>query len=206
MIGHLQGEIADKKPPQLLLIVGGVGYELEASMTTFGDLPEVGARASLFVHMLVREDSQRLYGFSAAAERDLFRALLRVNGVGPRVALAILSGMTPPEFRDCIGGGDAGKLVRIPGIGRRTAERLLVEMRDRIGEGGGEAPGAAGAAPDPVRDAVSALVALGYKPADAIRAVRAAGEAGHGSGVRSGGAQSSEQLIRAALRAAAGRP
>lgn len=196
MIGHLQGEIADKKPPQLLLSVGGVGYELEASMTTFGDLPEVGAHASLFVHMLVREDSQRLYGFSAAAERDLFRALLKVNGVGPRVALAILSGMTPPEFRDCVGAGDAGKLVRIPGIGRRTAERLLVEMRDRMGEG--EAP-AAGAAPDPVRDAVSALVALGYKPAEAIRAVRAAGEGE--------GAQSSEQLIRAALRtAAAGRP
>lgn len=198
MIGHLQGEIADKKPPQLLLSVGGVGYELEASMTTFGDLPEVGARASLFVHMLVREDSQRLYGFSAAAERDLFRALLRVNGVGPRVALAILSGMTPPEFRDCVSAGDAGKLVRIPGIGRRTAERLLVEMRDRLGEG--EAPGVAAAAPDPVRDAVSALVALGYKPAEAIRAVRAAG-----AGAQS--AQSSEQLIRAALRAAAaGRP
>ncbi len=197
MIGHLQGELADKKPPQLLLSVGGVGYELEASMTTFSDLPEVGARASLFVHMLVREDSQRLYGFSAAAERDLFRALLRVNGVGPRVALAILSGMTPPEFRDCVSAGEAGKLVRIPGIGRRTAERLLVEMRDRMGEG--EAPAAAGAAPDPVRDAVSALVALGYKPAEAIRAVRAAGEGG--------GAQSSEQLIRAALRtAAAGRP
>ncbi|MCY4244666.1 MAG: Holliday junction branch migration protein RuvA [Gammaproteobacteria bacterium] len=197
MIGHLRGEIAGKKPPQLLLSVGGVGYELEASMTTFSDLPEVGARASLFVHMLVREDSQRLYGFSAAAERDLFRALLKVNGVGPRVALAILSGMTPPEFRDCVSAGDAGKLVRVPGIGRRTAERLLVEMRDRMGEG--EAPdAAAGAAPDPVRDAVSALVALGYKPAEAIRAVRAAGESG---------AQSSEQLIRAALRtAAAGRP
>jgi Holliday junction DNA helicase RuvA len=160
----------------LLLDVQGVGYELEAPMTTFYKLPDTGAAVTLHTHLLVREDAQLLYAFSDLGQRDLFRTLLRVNGVGPRVALAILSGLSVEELHACVLHGDTAALIRVPGIGRKTAERLLVEMRDRLTPPDGAdaaAPGVAGdAGVTPARDAVSALVALGYKAIDAARAVR----------------------------------
>ncbi len=198
MIGRLRGVVAEKRPPYLLLDVGGVGYELEAPMSTFYRLPPVGGEAVLLTHLVVRDDAQQLFGFATAAERDLFRALIRVSGVGAKMALAILSGISAEAFARCVHEGDSAALVRLPGIGRKTAERLIVEMRDRIAppgeaaaEGaGGEAP--AGAPGDPVADAVSALVALGYRPAEASRMVDAVETDG----------RSSEEIIRLALQAA----
>jgi len=197
MIGRLRGELVFKQPPVLLVDVHGVGYELEAPMTTFYDLPEVGQAVTLFTHLVVREDAHLLYGFSRVSQRDLFRNLLKVNGVGPRVALAILSGLTIDEFGACIAEQDVARLTRVPGIGRKTAERLVVEMRDRLQGSAGEAfAGAAAGAPhDPVAEAVSALIALGYKPPEASRAVR---------GVADAGALASEEIIRRALRNIAG--
>ncbi len=200
VIGRLRGEIIYKKPPQLMLEVAGVGYELEAPMSTFYALPEVGAQTTLFTHLLVREDAQVLYAFAREAERSLFRMLLRVSGVGAKLGLAILSGMDAEAFGRCVRQEDVTALMRLPGIGRRTAERLILEMRDRLEQIPGEvrlAP--AGKAIDgveagsPLDDAVSALVALGYRPADAGRMARAVG----------GGDLTSEEIIRAALRAAA---
>lgn len=198
MIGRLRGVVAEKRPPYLLLDVGGVGYELEAPMSTFYRLPPVGGEAVLLTHLVVRDDAQQLFGFATAAERDLFRALIRVSGVGAKMALAILSGISAEAFARCVHEGDSAALVRLPGIGRKTAERLIVEMRDRIAppgeaaaEGaGGEAPAAAPG--DPVADAVSALVALGYRPAEASRMVDAVETDG----------RSSEEIIRLALQAA----
>ena len=187
MIGFIEGYLAQKQPPHLLVNVNGLGYEIEAPMTVFYDLPETGAKVSLHTHLQVREDSHRLYGFNTIRQRDLFRSLLKVSGVGPRVALAILSGLNTEEFERCIGDGDIAQLTRVPGIGRKTAERLLVEMRDRMSE-------LAVASPENAeQDAVSALLALGYKPAEAARALRAVRQAG----------MSSEELIRGALTALA---
>jgi Holliday junction DNA helicase RuvA len=198
MIGRLRGEIVYKRPPQLMLEVGGVGYEVEAPMSTFYALPEVGASATLLTHLSVREDAHVLYGFAKEGERELFRALLRVSGVGAKMALAILSGMSAEEFARCVQVADIGALTRLPGVGKRTAERLVVEMRDRLDQVGrfpGAVPraaaGAAPAASSPGGDAVSALVALGYKPAEAERMVRGVEAPGLGS----------EELIRAALKA-----
>lgn len=200
MIGRLRGEILAKQPPQLLLDVNGVGYELEAPMSTFYDLPGVGERVSLFTHLVVREDAHVLYGFSRDADRAMFRHLLRVSGVGAKIALAILSGMSADEFAHCIQCGDTNALIRIPGIGKRTAERLIVEMRDRVALPAGEAtvgipggaPASTAAGPDgqAAADAVSALVALGYRAVDASRMVREVLQP----------AMASEELIRAALR------
>ena len=179
MLGYLRGQLLWKQPPFLLLDVGGVGYELEAPMTTFYDLPEPGAEqpVALFVHLLVREDAQLLFGFSARMERELFRALLKVNGVGPKVALAILSTLSAEQLSACIQRSDTATLTRVPGIGAKTAERLILDMRDRIGALGaaaGDAPGGdGGAPPSAAQDAVGALLALGYKAADANKAVRA---------------------------------
>jgi len=197
VIGRLRGLLAEKRPPHLLLDVGGVGYELEAPMSTFYRLPPVGEEAVLLTHLVVREDAQQLYGFATAGERDLFRELIRINGVGAKMALAILSGISVEAFARCVNEGDAAALVRLPGIGRKTAERLIVEMRARIASPaeGAAAPGegAPAAAPgDPVADAVSALVALGYRPAEASRMVDAVETAG----------RSSEEIIRLALQAA----
>lgn len=177
MIGYLRGRVHRKQPPYLLLDVRGVGYELEAPMTTFYALPEEGEEVSLHTHLVVREDAQLLFGFSDGRQKALFRSLLRVSGVGPKVALAILSTFATDDFALCIGSGDSASLTRVPGIGRKTAERLVIEMRDRLGSleiaGGGAVGTVAGAEPNsPVQDAVSALVALGYRPADAGRAVR----------------------------------
>ena len=200
MIGRLRGEIVAKRPPHLLVDVNGVGYELEAPMSTFYDLPAVGAAVLLHTHLVVREDAHVLYGFAREAERALFRSLLRVGGVGPKMALAILSGMNADEFARCVQRDDTAALSRLPGIGKKTAERLIIEMRDRLARLDDEGfaiagrPQAGGAvAPSAVEDAMSALVALGYKAPEASRMVRAVAAEGLGS----------EDLIRAALKAAA---
>lgn len=191
MIGFIEGFLVRKHPPYLLLNVGGIGYEVEAPMTVFYEMSEVGAKILLHTHLQVREDAHKLYGFDSIRQRDLFRTLLRVSGVGPRVALAILSGLSAEDFERCIGDGDIAQLVRVPGIGRKTAERLLVEMRDRLTEMGGagidESTGSSIESAE--RDAVSALVALGYKPVEASKALRGVRKPGMGS----------EELIRAAL-------
>lgn len=202
MIARLAGVLRAKQPPFLLVDVHGVGYEVEAPMTTIYDLPAVGEAVTLHIHHAVREDAQQLFGFLREGDRALFRQLIRVSGVGPKLALAILSGMTSRDFELCVQGGDAAALTRLPGVGKRTAERLVVEMRDRLGtapagtaSGGVTAPAAAAAAGDPVADAVNALVALGYKPAEASRRVRDVAT----------DAMACEDIIREALRGAGGR-
>lgn len=200
MIGQLRGQIVLKRPPQLLLDVGGVGYELEAPMSTFYDLPAVGETVVLITHLAVREDAHVLYAFLHERDRALFRALLKVTGVGARLALAILSSMDAARFAQCIERDDSDALTRIPGIGKKTAQRLIIEMRDRLSgldglTAGVSVPGrtsALGSERDQVlADAVSALVALGYRPPDASRMARAADD----------GIKPSEEIIRAALRA-----
>jgi len=178
MIGRLRGVLTEKQPPWLLLDVGGVGYEIEAPMSTFYLLPAIGSEVQLFTHLVVREDAQLLYGFAAATERRLFRELIRVSGIGPRVALAILSGMDAAEFARCVQNKDSAALTRVPGIGKKTAERLLVEMRDRL-DGWSPAPASstsdgtngADAGNTSVSDAVAALIALGYKSTEANRLI-----------------------------------
>ncbi len=193
MIGRLRGVVISKSPPTLVLEVGGVGYEIEAPMSTFYELPPVGQNAILHTHLVVREDAQLLYGFSRESQRRLFRALLKVNGVGPRVALAVLSGLSDQEFLRCVANEDIARLTRVPGIGRKTAERLVVELRDKLGDqaradrSGAPSPEAPA---DPVSEAVSALIALGYKPQEANRAVHAVG----GEGL------ACEEIIRQALK------
>lgn len=179
MIGRLRGILIEKHPPYLLVEVNGVGYDLEASLSTFYQLPETGQEVTLYTHLAVREDAHTLYGFTALAERTLFRSLIKVSGVGAKLALLILSGMTVDSFTRCIEEGDALALTRLPGIGKKTAERLIVEMRDRIGALGAVDTTGGGlrrpvvAAVNPADDAISALVALGYKLPDAARMVNA---------------------------------
>jgi Holliday junction DNA helicase RuvA len=192
MIGAVRGRIASKAPPQLTVDVGGLGYELEAPMSTFFHLPPVGAEVSLLTHLVVREDAHVLYGFATEEERRLFRSLIRVSGVGPKIALALLSGMSVAAFTSCVQSEDVAALTRVPGVGRKTAERLIVEMRDRL------APAAAGAAAAPLGDtpegeAFGALVALGYRPAEATRLIKAVEP----------GTYTTEELIRRALQGAA---
>jgi holliday junction DNA helicase RuvA len=196
MIGSLRGRIAAKAPPQLTLEVGGIGYEVEAPMSTFFRLPPVGQETRLLTHLVVREDAHILYGFSSEEERGLFRALLKVSGVGPRIALALLSGMTVEAFAQCVRNQDASTLTRVPGIGRKTAERLLVEMRDRLDGTSVTSPAAASGtavASSSESEAFGALVALGYKREEASRLLKSVGE----------GAYSTEELIRRALQNAA---
>ncbi|MCG6942932.1 MAG: Holliday junction branch migration protein RuvA [Thiohalocapsa sp.] len=196
MIGQLRGQILAKHPPQVLIDVGGVGYEVEAPMSTFYDLPAVGETVVLITHLAVREDAHVLYGFLHARDRALFRELLKVTGVGAKMALAILSGMDAERFALCVEQEDLTALSRLPGIGKKTAQRLVMEMKDRLaGLGAGAkavlpARPAGTAADDPLADAISALTALGYKPADANRMARAVAD----------GAETSEEIIRAALR------
>lgn len=197
MIGSLRGILRQKSPPFLVLDVGGVGYELEAPMNTFYDLPEEQQEVSLFTHLLVREDAQLLFGFSDQPQRELFRNLLKVSGVGPRVALAILSTLTASQFVQCVRHQDAATLTTVPGIGKKTAERMLLDLRDRVGDMAGVAatesaagPAAADQVHNPVDDAVGALVALGYRAADAARAVAAVEDEAAGR----------EDLIRLALQ------
>jgi Holliday junction DNA helicase RuvA len=201
MIGRLRGILAEKRPPHLLVEVQGVGYELEASLTTFYKLPVVGAEVSLYTHLLVREDAHSLYGFAAEDERALFRSLIRVTGIGARLALLILSGMSVEAFTRCMQSGDTASLTRLPGIGKKTAERLLVEMRDRIDGLGLGPPALAAAGPrpaaaSPLDDAISALVTLGYRLPDAARMVNALDTAD----------LPSEEIIRRALQASVRAP
>lgn len=191
MIGFLRGKLLRKQPPILVLDVHGVGYEVEAPMSTFYDLPEAGSEIVLHTHLVVREDAHILFGFATEAERRLFRALIRVNGVGPRLALTILSGISADAFARCVRDNDSAALTRLPGIGKKTAERLVVEMRDRLDKID-DATGAGVNADDPREEALSALVSLGYKPPEALRMLQAIRETD----------LSSEELIRRALQSA----
>jgi holliday junction DNA helicase RuvA len=194
MIGSLRGTITSKTPPQLTVEVGGLGYELEAPMSTFFHLPAVGATVALLTHLVVREDAHVLYGFATEEERRLFRSLIKVSGVGPKIALALLSGISVTAFAECVQREDVSALTRVPGVGRKTAERLIVEMRDRLGapaDAGGTLHTPAGANPE--GEAYGALVALGYRPAEATRLLKAVGPGTH----------STEELIRRALQGAA---
>ncbi len=176
MIGRLQGRILEKQPPLLLLDVQGVGYELEASMSTFYHLPEVGESIVIHTHLVVREDAQLLYGFHSLAERGLFRQLIRISGIGPKLALAILSGMSAEDFGRCIMESDSKALTRLPGVGKKTAERLVIELKDVFEKEHGTLTPACAAgvamAKNPVNDAVSALISLGYKAQQASQLVR----------------------------------
>jgi Holliday junction DNA helicase RuvA len=198
MIGFLKGRLAAKHPPTLMVDVNGVGYELEAPMSTFYGLPAAGEAVALFTHLVVREDAHILYGFATDGERRLFRSLLKVSGVGPKIALGILSGASVEEFLRIIEAEDAAMLTRIPGIGRKTAERVIIEMRDNVQKLAAPVPGrvdALGAQSEmtPQGEAFSALIALGYKPAEATRMLKAADEPG----------LSTTEIIRRALKSAA---
>lgn len=178
MIGRLRGLLIEKRPPRLLVECHGVGYEVDAPMTTIWALPDLNTEVILHTHLVVREDAQSLYGFATLAERELFQSLLKVSGVGAKMALAVLSGMQVDEFVSAVQRGDATRLTALPGIGKKTAERLIVEMRDRVSDwasGGTVVTIAPGAPPatDAVADAVSGLIALGYKPQEASRLVNA---------------------------------
>lgn len=196
MIGRLRGQLVTKQPPFLLLDVNGVGYEVEAPMSTFYELPATGEQVMLHIHHMVREDAQVLYGFHAEQERQLFRTLLKISGVGGKMALAILSTMNASEFALCVQSDDVTAMTRIPGVGKKTAQRLIMEMKDKLDAGAAAEllPGTSAAArplqETPVSEAVSALVSLGYKPAEASRMVRAVESAELGS----------EEIIRAALQ------
>ncbi len=203
MIGRLCGVLAGKQAPTLLIDVNGVGYEVEAPMSTIYQLPELNQPVTLHIHMVVREDAQLLYGFATLEERVLFRTLIKVNGVGPKLGLAILSGISADDFVRCIRDEDSVALVRLPGIGKKTAERLIIEMRDRFKDwhGGdldaqsndaGSANTVMSNREDPVKEALSALIALGYKPQEASRFINKLDTKG----------LSSEEIIRASLQAA----
>lgn len=176
MIGRLQGTILEKQPPTILLDVQGVGYELEASMSTFYHLPECGEEIVLHTHLVVREDAQLLYGFHSLSERLMFRSLIKISGVGPKLALTILSGMSAEDFTRCILEEDSKALTKLPGVGKKTAERLVIELKDRLEKDDSiKLPGS----PEkierqatPVNDAVSALISLGYKAQQASQMVR----------------------------------
>ncbi len=198
MIGQLRGTLLEKQPPRLLVDVAGVGYEVEAPMTVFYNLPESGAELTLYTHFVVREDAQLLFGFTGRYERELFRSLIKVNGVGPKMALAILSGIEADRLAACIRDQDTTSLVKVPGIGKKTAERLVIEMSDRLDKLDGApafrpGPAPLDGPPDSRADAIAALESLGYRNKEAATTVgRAADEAGADA--------SSEELIRRALR------
>lgn len=198
MIGKIRGIILEKQPPQLVVDVQGIGYEIDAPMSTFYQLPDVGQEVNLFTHLVVREDAHHLFGFYTRDERLLFRTLLKVNGVGPRLALTILSSTSTEDFVRSVLNNDTVSLVRVPGIGKKTAERLVIEMRDKLSDWY-QAPtfeGATLAHPNQqirhqiLQDAISALISLGYKQQEANRTVTKIDD----------GAATSEELIRRALR------
>jgi Holliday junction DNA helicase RuvA len=193
MIGRLRGELVMKAPPQLEIDVGGVGYELEAPMSTFYELPAAGQSVTLFTHLAIKEDAHSLYGFSTLAERSLFRTLIRISGVGAKTALSILSGVSVDEFARLVQRADIAALTRVPGIGKKTAERLIVELKDKLGAGDASPllPGKSSAIPaDPITEASVALQALGYKPQEVSRLVASASAPG----------DSAEAIIRKALK------
>ena len=195
MIGRLRGTVLEKIPPRLLLDVNGVAYEIEAPMFTFYRLPDIGQETVLHTHLVVREDAHLLYGFAQEQERMLFRHLIKVSAVGPKLALAILSGMEPQDFVDLIRRNESTSLIKIPGVGKKTAERLVIEMRDRLADWKLPQP-VVGVSPRPqsadliAEEAINALIALGYKPSEARQAISFI-EKDHSS---------SEELIRHALR------
>lgn len=202
MIGRLQGILLAKDEGEVLLDVGGVGYEIEVTLSTYAQLPERGHSTVLYTHFVVREDAQHLYGFYELQDRTLFRLLIKVNGVGPKLALAILSGMNSGQFVACVARNDVNALVKLPGIGRKTAERLVIELRDRLK--GWELVGSASvpvtaaqiAPPDALQEAEAALLSLGYRPQEASRAVMQAV-----SQLEEGGIEpATESIIRAALK------
>jgi len=201
MIGQLRGILMSKQPPALMLDVQGVGYELDAPMTTFYDLPKEGAELMLHTHLVVREDAQLLFGFSTENQRNLFRHLLKISGIGPRVGLAILSGLSVKEFRLCINGEDVVRLTKVPGIGRKTAERVILELRGQQlpGMSADDDVAVAGSVDDVRADAISALTALGYRAKDAEKVI---GQLADQSDA--GETLSSESLIRQALQAMSG--
>lgn len=196
MIGRLRGTLLDKQPPWLVIDVAGVGYELEASMNTLVALPAPGEAVQLYTHLAVREDAHLLYGFAREQERSLFRALIKVNGVGPKLALAILSGMEEEQFIRCVMDDDIKALTRLPGVGKKTAERLIIEMRDRFPQWTrgtldgipGQATSSRPTEANAMVDAEAALVSLGYKPTEASRMLSGLGDE-----------LSTEALIKAAL-------
>ncbi|SNC68025.1 Holliday junction DNA helicase subunit RuvA [Marinobacter sp. es.048] len=204
MIGRIRGILVEKAPGQALVECAGLGYEVDIPYTTFFHLPETGDEVTLHTHFAVREDAQSLYGFASSLDRDLFRLLIKVNGVGPKLAVGILSGLDAQQFIRCVENRDSASLVKLPGVGKKTAERLLIEMTDRIGqlEGqfvptslettgldqmGGQGPSLGPAATE---EAEAALIALGYKPQEAAKAISKVAEEG----------MNSETLIRLALR------
>ena len=197
MIGRLKGVLLEKQPPAILIDVQGVGYELEASMSTFYNLPECGETITLHTHMVVREDAQLLYGFFSPSERLMFRTLIKISGVGPKLALTILSGMSAEDFSRCILDGDSKALTQLPGVGKKTAERLVVELKDRVNKD--ESFKLTGVTTkiekqaNPVNDAVSALISLGYKAQQASQMIRSMDVDG----------KSTEDIIRAALQGSA---
>jgi Holliday junction DNA helicase RuvA len=198
MIGKIRGVILEKQPPQLLIDVQGMGYEIDAPMSTFYQLPESGQEVNLFTHFVVREDAHHLYGFYTNDERHLFRTLLKVNGVGPRLALTILSSASTEEFVRCVLNNDTASLVRLPGVGKKTAERLVIEMRDKLSDWYKTMPVTATSTSrqenntrhQVLQDAIAALVSLGYKQQEANRLVTKMDD----------GIMGSEGLIRCALR------
>lgn len=196
MIGQIRGIVLEKAYPQLLIDVHGLGYEIDAPVSTFDQLPEIGQEVILFTHFVVREDAQQLYGFCTRDERVLFRTLLKVNGVGPRLALGILSSLSPQAFVQCVLNNDTAGLVQLPGIGKKTAERLVIEMRDKLKDWQGQStldmasPVLTATRHRILQDAISALQSLGYKPQEANRVITKVDD----------GISLSEELIRRALR------
>ncbi|MDZ7902097.1 MAG: Holliday junction branch migration protein RuvA [Rheinheimera sp.] len=204
MIGRLRGIIVEKQAPDLLIEVAGVGYEVQLPLTSFYNLPATGLEATIYTHFVVREDAQLLYGFTSTTERSLFRQLIRANGIGPKMALTILSGLTASQFVRCVQNDDISTLVKLPGVGKKTAERLLVEMRDRLKDWGlsiqtpltdhlvlgNDEVQNFELKESPEQDAISALQSLGYSTIQAQAAVKKVYVAG----------SSSEQLIKAALK------
>jgi Holliday junction DNA helicase RuvA len=172
MIGRLTGTLAAKHPPSVLVDVGGVGYEVDVPMSTFYNLPTVGERVTLLTHLAVREDAHQLYGFASATERQTFRELIRISGIGARTALAVLSGLSVDELAQSVALQDGSRLTRIPGIGKKTAERLLLELKGRLAPALEGVEPATGAATDPAADIVRALIALGYSEKEAQAAAR----------------------------------
>lgn len=200
MIGRLSGTLIQKQPPLLMLDVHGVGYEVQAPMSTFYSLPELDSQVVLLIHMVVREDAQLLYGFYSESERRLFKSLIKVNGVGPKLALTILSGISANEFVQVVKNNDESGLVRLPGIGKKTAQRLIVEMKDRLNDWQDDTAGnlektstasdTLNTEQDIIKEATSALIALGYKPVEAGKMISKLDKQD----------QSSESLIKQALK------
>jgi Holliday junction DNA helicase RuvA len=194
MIGRLTGKLVSKQPPLLLLDVGGVGYEVEAPMSTFYKLPPLGETVTLQTHLSIREDAHLLFGFASSQEKALFRELIKISGVGPKLALALLSGVSVEDFWSTVRAGEVARLTKVPGVGKKTAERLVIEMRDKAGgvEVAGMPSLSPAAAGSPLQEARTALAALGYKPAEVQRFT----DAVHKEGM------TTEQIIQEALRRA----